>query len=110
MPKFIICCPGRINVNGHKRREFLWSPEHNAYVYQNRVMTLEEYNKVVDRVFDKNSDLRPRVKMIEDGAAPAGAPISTLSAAREITLEEAIEVVRRIAPERLKGKPGPKKA
>lgn len=106
--KFIICCPGRPAVNGHKRREFLWTPERNLYIFQGKVLTLEEYEKVVDRVFDKNSDLRPRVRMIDEDAAVT--PITTLSVAREITLEEALEVVQRLAPDRLRGKPGPKKA
>jgi hypothetical protein len=43
------------------------------------------------------------VKVIE----PVPIPISTI-AAKEITAEQAEEVLQRLAPERLKKKPGPK--
>lgn len=105
--KIIITCPGRPAVNGHKRHSFLWNPAYACYVFENRVLTTEEYNKIADKVFDKNSHLRPRVKFLPEDTETL-APITTLTAAREITLDEALEVVGRLAPGRLKTKPGPK--
>lgn len=128
--KLLIVCPGRPNVNGAKRRTFHWNPAYECYVHENRMFDETELNGVIEAVFKKNADLRPFVKVVEfsdgktaDSVAPAvsieeheslklrykklqerigGPPVSTITGGAEITLEEAIDVVRRLAPERLR--------
>lgn len=128
--KLIIWCPGRPIVNGSKRRTFQWNPTYSCYVHENQVFDEKEFNAVVDGVFKKNADLRPCVRVVgfSDGVAAtpdaalvsaaeheklkakykalqdriAGTPVATISGGAEITLEAAIEVVQRQAPERLR--------
>jgi len=101
--KLIIWCSGRPALNGHKRRSFLWNTEFNCYVHENKVLDEREFNAVVEAVFKKNSDLRPCVRVVgfSDGTA-APAPVTTITAAREVTLDEALAVVQRMAPEKLR--------
>lgn len=134
-------------MNGHKRRTFLWSVEHNAFVHEGRELTETELNAQVEAVFKKNWDLRPFVKVarFSDGTGPvvvapaedgSKAKIAELQeklaearaaahtarveaeeakkalavvppetpapAAVEPTLEQALEIVTRLAPERLR--------
>lgn len=130
--KLLICAPGRPALNGHKRRSFLWTPEFNCFVYEGRQLTEQEFNTISEPVFKKNGDLRPFVKIAQfsDGKAavdtqfmvPATehealktrykalqarigepvAPVATITAGREITLDEALAVVLRLAPEKLR--------
>ncbi len=101
--KLAIICPGRLVVNGSKRRTFLWNDEHKCYIHENRLFDEREFNAVVDGVFKKNADLRPCVRVIEFSDAPAViAPVATISGGAEVTLEAALEVVQREAPERLR--------
>lgn len=119
--KLIIACTGRPAVNGQRRRKFVWNPKYNAYVYEGREFGEREINDVIDVVIRKNSDLRPYMKVVQfsdeatatfqqtvhttDPTPPAGADGS-----RIITLQEALAVVEKIAPERLKKTPGKKPA
>ena len=55
--------------------------------------------------------LHPLVKVVEFSEPPADvAPVATITAAREITVAEAEEVMQHLAPHRLKAKTGPKPA
>lgn len=122
--KLIICCSGRPALNGHKRRLFQWNPEYNCFVYENRLFDEVEFNSKIEEVMKKNSDLRPYVKVavLSDGsavqapAAPTGdyaalqAKYAALQAriGQPVTAAEAEEVLLRLAPHRLKAKPGRK--
>lgn len=100
--KLIIACLGRPATNGHKRRMFQWNPTFNCYVFENREMEPEELNRIIEGVCKKHSDLRPFVKVTQISEAAAHEPVVTLTTAREVGLDEAIAVVARLAPERLK--------
>lgn len=100
--KLIIWCPGRPVLNGSKRRTFHWNPTFNCYVHENRAFDEAEFNKIVEGVFKKNNDLRPCVRVVEFSEAPALTPVATISGGAEVTLEAALEVVQRQAPERLR--------
>ncbi len=103
MSKLAIICPGRPIVNGSKRRSFLWNDTLKCYVHENRFFEEREFNAVVESVFKKNSDLRPCVRVVEfSGEAAVLPPIATIAGGAEVTLEQALEVVRRQAPEKLR--------
>ncbi len=116
--KLIIWIPGKPTLHGHKRREFLWSPAHKCYLYEGRVIESAEFNAKYEKAMKTNSDLLPRVKVIEIASAESAAPISAPpTAAPEAPvapltiaeqLDRAEEVINRYAPERLKKKTGPK--
>lgn len=122
--KLIICCAGKPALNGHKRRLFVWNPEYNCFVYENKLFDEQELNTQVEGIFKKNWDLRPmvRVAVLSDGnAAPAQAVPTGDYAALDarykalqarigvpVTAVEAEEVLLRLAPHRLKAKPGRK--
>lgn len=120
--KLIICCSGRPALNGHKRRLFQWNPEYNCFVYENKLFDEAEFNAVIEEVMKKNNDLRPYVKVavLSDGAEPAAAPSGDYAALETkykalqarvgvpVTAAEAEEVLLRLAPHRLKAKPGRK--
>ncbi len=152
--KLIIWCPGRPALNGHKRRTFQWSVQHNCFVHEGKELTEQEFNAKAELVFKKNQDLRPCVRVVQySDAAPVLAEETaarvleleakiTLLHARSavpvevanenaqlkakvaeleaklaapplpsvITLEQAWEVVHRLAPHKLKGQPGKKPA
>lgn len=101
---------GRPAMHGHKRREFQWSAEHGIYLYEGRLFEPQEFNEAFERCEKRNADLSPLVKVVdghvEAPVAPPPAPVTTISAAREITLEEAEAVMWRMAPERMKKKTG----
>lgn len=111
MSNLIIYVSGRLNLNGHRIREFKWSEVHKKHIYLGRELTPEEFNPLFEKAWKNNADLMPRVMVI--GAAPAlpvtaPAPVATITAAREITADEAEAVLARLRPERLKQKPGRK--
>ena len=128
--KLIIAAPGRPATNGHKRRMFMWNPTFNCYVYENRVMDEKEFNAVAQAVFKKHSDIRPYASIVEfsDGSAITEStstvlatehtellarykalqarigdvpPVSTISA-REVGLDDAVAIIQRLAPEKLR--------
>jgi hypothetical protein len=101
----IICAPGSPAANGHKRHCFLWNSDLKVFVYQNKEFTEQEFNAIATEVFKKYSHIRPFariVKFSEGGAITPVAPVTTITAAHEITLEEALAVVQRLAPEKLR--------
>lgn len=107
--KLIIWIPGRTNVYGFVRREFKWSAKHKCFIHAGKEYTPEEFNKLGEQVFYRAEDMHPAVKvLIEPEAAPATAPtpepapVSTITTAREITEDEAVSVLMRVAPHRLK--------
>lgn len=124
MAKLIILCSGRPTINGSKRRSFLWSEKFKAYVHENRVLDEKEFNAVVEEVFKKNSDLRPCVRVVEYSDGAAATPDSSVVSAADhealrakykalqdrianssgpiITVEAALEVIQREAPDRLR--------
>ena len=102
-------------MDGYKKRDFKWVAEHKACVFEGRVLDATEVNEKCEIAFKRNADLGPRVRVVDAAdvqvtAAPAAPPppVSTISVAREITAEEAESVLLRLAPDRLKKKPGPK--
>lgn len=125
--KIIIAAPGRPATNGHKRRMFLWNPTFNCYVYENRVLDEAEFNSITQAVFKKHSDIRPYALIVADNGAVESksmvataeheallarykalqarigepAPVATISA-REVGLDEAVAIVQRLAPEKLR--------
>lgn len=96
MAKLIICCAGRPALNGHKRRTFLWSVEHNAFVHEGRELTETELNAQVEGVFKKNWDLRPFVKVarFSDGTAEAPVPVADETKAKIADLQEKLAIAR----------------
>lgn len=124
----IICCAGRPAINGYKRRSFVWNAEYGCYVHDGRVLTESEFNSTAQVVMAKNQDLRcfakvvgavagadPRTTELEKQLTEKQARIESLQASvlalrakSTPTLEEALEVVETLAPERLKKKPGRK--
>jgi hypothetical protein len=99
MAKLIICCAGRPALNGHKRRTFLWSVEHNCFVHEGKELTEVELNAQVEAVFKKNWDLRPFVKVarFSDGTVEAAAPVEDGSKAKIADLQEKLAEARAAA-------------
>ena len=83
--------------NGLKWTTFLWSEEHNAYIWQGRELNPQEFNEVVDSVVDHNKDnwnfaitvkaVRPVevVKEKSDNLAKARAALARKRAAKKQT-------------------------
>jgi len=105
--KLIIYAKGKPIIHGYKQREFRWMPKHNCYVYRETEYSPEEFNQAVEKVMQDNQDLRPMVRVLDVNESTV-APITTISVAHEITIAEAEDVMERLAPHRLKKKPGPK--
>ncbi len=113
--KLIIWIPGKPNIHGHKRREFLWVPAFSCYLYEGKEIEPSAFNAKYEKAMKNNGDMLPRVKVIETASAESAAPISTPNLpppAPELTITEQLEkaeaVIERYAPERLKKKPGAK--
>ena len=110
MTKLIIWVPGKPNLHGYRRRDFAWSEQHKCFVHEGKEYTPEEFNAVAEKVFRRSEDMHPCVRALDDGqkAAPvrpasvtAPAPVATITA-REITEEDAVATLMRLAPHRLK--------
>lgn len=122
----IVWTPGHFHVRGHKIRDFLWMPQHKKHVWKGREMTAEEYEKEIETILLRNRDMQVRVNILS-APAPAAqsadldrlnaeldalrkqlesasvrAPVSTIHQGREISVDLAMEVVRRECPEVLK--------
>jgi hypothetical protein len=128
--KLLICCAGRPALNGSKRRSFLWSEPNQCYVYEGRELGETEFNAKSKEVMSKNQDLRCFVKIVSEGGGASEDPriaqleaklaekqarLETVQASlieartkAEPSLEDAIAIVERLAPDRLKKKPGRK--
>lgn len=96
---------GRPNLHGHRRREFQWSPPHGVYLYEGKEFSAAEFNAAYERCMKRNADMNPRVRVADD--AEQLAPVATISPAQEVTVEMAEAVMWRLAPEKMKKKPGP---
>lgn len=111
--KLIIWIPGKPSIHGHKRREFLWSPAHNCYLYEGKEVDPTAFNAKYEKAMKNNADLLPRVKVIQFEDAKAVPPISDpltppVPPSIDEQLDQAEAVIMRYAPERLKKKTGPK--
>ncbi len=121
MPKLIIYIKGRRQVHGFKRQEFFWSAKHGElYVYKNREFTFEEFNKEAEEIFIRyhKKEMKPLVKVIDLDHVPTTlfAPAARVADSPDLppvelddesAISKAEEVLLRLAPNRLKKKPGP---
>jgi len=101
----LIYITGKPNIHGYKRREFLWSPAHNLYLFQGKEWSPKDFNEAWLTAMRRNEDLRPMVKVLTAETANVSPPADAsglLMGRREPTLDEALEVVKRHAPDKLK--------
>lgn len=115
MPKLIIYIAARPRTQGYKIREFQWSPEHGVHIYMGRSYDAAEFNAAMDTAMKHNRDLNPAAKVVDVLAdetpvrvpvmapPPIVNPVATISA-QEITVDDAVEVLLRLAPEMLRKK------
>ena len=96
-------------MNGYKIREFQWSELHKCYIYGGVEINENDFNAIYEKAMKNNADLNVRVRVVGGSAEPQHAPppatlqpVATITAAHEITVEEALAAVRRLAPQRLK--------
>lgn len=119
MAKLIIYVSGKPLMNGYKVREFQWSEVHRCYLYEGRELDAAEFNEKWEKAYRNNGDLLPRVRVTDAGNPPTPAPANPAPEpvaapppepvpVPEPTLDEAIAIVQRLAPDRLKSKPGRK--
>jgi len=120
MSKFIIAVGGRPLIYGYHRQEFKWSEGYRKFIFLGREIDEAEFNEQVEKALERYRDLNPKVILVASApaaevpppappVAPPPVPVATISA-EEITLEMAEEVIKRLAPDRLKKKPGVKAA
>lgn len=107
MSRLIIYVTGKPNLHGHKRREFLWSPAHGLYLYGGKEIEAAEFNATYEKAMKTNTDMNPRVKVVATSAIQQ-VTVTTPPAPQDITIDDAVAVLERLAPERLKKKTGPK--
>jgi hypothetical protein len=100
MTRLIIWVGGRTMVHGFKRRGYLWSETHRCYIYLGRELTDREFNGVIDKALREGEGMYPSVKIVSFSEEKSMAP--------DVTAQQAEEIMQRLAPERLKKKPGPK--
>ncbi len=109
MAKLILYVNGKPLLHGFHRHEFKWSQPLGCYIYEGKTLTESEFNAIADKVLRGYPDMNPSARIVEmSPTVPAVAPVSTISASREITVDEAEAVLKRLAPEMLKMKPGRK--
>lgn len=123
MSRLIIYVSGKPLLHGHKRREFLWSPTHRCYLYNGKEIDASEFNATYDKAMRNNSDMSPRVMVVPSMEVQSEPPTSSSTSAvvekvtvtepdepnvAGVTVDEAVAVLERLAPERLKKKTGPK--
>ena len=98
-------------MSGYRQREFHWSEVHRCFIYEGKEFSPAEFNAKFDKAIKNNVDFNVRVKVVD--ASESAAPVVAAPpppAPREITLDEAEAVIQRLAPDRLKQKPGRKPA
>ena len=113
MAKLIIYVTGKPLMNGYKVREFQWSEVHRCYLYEGRELDAAEFNEKWEKAYRNNGDLSPKVRVTDAGNPPTPAPANPAplpepTPPAEPTLDEALAIVQRLAPDRLKAKPGRK--
>lgn len=110
MAKLIIWIGGKPIINGYRIRDFHWNVAHACYIYEGVEIEDAKFNEKFEKAYRNHADLHPKVKVVATSKPevqkPAPPPIATISAAKEITLEDAVAVVAQLAPERLKKMPG----
>ena len=111
MAKLIIYSKGNVLVNGLVRGEFTWMPEYGTHVFKNKVLDEVEFNEVIERVLRTYTKFFPLVKVVEFSKPAAAAPEPIAETIpEEMSLSDALDVVGRLAPHRLKKQPGPQPA
>lgn len=109
MSKLIIWVAGRFNLHGHKRGKFILSPAHgNIYIFEGKEFAPEEFNAKYAEAMKVGASMSPQVRVVGVGVPADVPPVATITAAHEITAEEAEAVIARLAPGRLKKRTGPK--
>lgn len=115
--KIVIACLGRPSINGMRRLKFHWNPEFNCYVYLNRVLDEREANELGEQAVKKFAQLRPFMKVVQfsdEATTTIHQTVHTTDPSPEpvpagqppiITLEQALDVVQKLAPERLRKTP-----
>ena len=109
MCKLIIWIGGKPLLNGYRIRDFHWTAAHNCYIYEGKEIDEADFNAKYEKAARNHLDLHPKVRVVAKSAPEAvkAVPtVSTISASREITLEEAEAIVAQLAPERLKKRAG----
>jgi hypothetical protein len=111
--QIIIYVRGKPNFNGHRRREFIWDASRSVYVYQSKILDEIQFAQICEPVLKKYNDMCPFVKILDSEpkvikveAEPP--PVFTALPVQEPTLEEALEIVKKLAPDKLKPRPGRK--
>jgi hypothetical protein len=102
---FLVYLKGSPLVQGHVRMRFRWVPKYALYLWDGKETEAKDLDEVCDTVFVKQPIYRqmfPSVKITPGTNAPQPPQ------EKEITLDQALEVVERYAPHRLKQKTGPK--
>lgn len=109
MSKFICFITGYPSAQGFRRFEFIWDEKHACYVFRGKEFTEAEFNEITKAVFTSLNyrALVPQIRCIDQtpAAAPA-APVENLD--DPLSLDQALAIVKREAPELLKKKPGPR--
>ncbi len=115
MSKLIIWVTGRPSLDGYAKREFKWSELHKKFIYEGKEIAPAEFNAKWEKAFRNNGDLFPQVWVVDAIAdAPPTTPPKPIAppqvpiALNLITVDQAEAVMMKLAPERLKAKPGPK--
>jgi hypothetical protein len=110
MSKLIIYVTGRTLFHGFARGPFKWHKPTGLYRYEGREFSEAEFNKIVDKVLHDYSDMNPSVRITEfSSTAPAiPEPVAQIHNGHEVSLYDALSVVERLAPEKLKRKTGPR--
>lgn len=105
--KFLFYLEGNPLIQGHTRLEFKWSPAHGVFLFEGKETEPKDFDAVARTVFGPRyrNLFFPLVKLA-GAAAAAAAPVADKPA--EITVADAEAVMERLAPHRLKKKPGPK--
>jgi hypothetical protein len=117
MSKIIIYFTGHPRVNGYSRGEFQWSEAHQCYLFQNKVFDETNFNDAFTLCFTRYHSLFPLVKFVEENPPAQITPPLTADelpiaedTTDEILVARAEDTLERLAPHRLKKKPGPKSA
>lgn len=61
----IIVLRAKVNLHGHRIREFVYDPVRDLHVWQGRELEIDEFNARSREVLASNADLSPFVLMVE---------------------------------------------
>lgn len=89
--KFLFKIPGRPIVFGHRKGQFIWVEQYQAYIYKGTPVRPKEFNEVFKHVFNFCRDESPSVVLIDD-----------VELTPEELVSEAITTLRMFAPDALK--------